>query len=303
MVIAGPTGSGKSGLALRLAHRFHGEIVNCDSVQIYRHFRIGAAKLAPEEQEGIPHHMLDVAEPDETYTAGDYSRQARAAIRGITVRHHLPIVVGGTGFYLRALIEGLFEGPARDEAIRSRLAGREAKRAGSLHRILRRLDPAAAKRIHAKDVNKVMRALEVILIERKPLTVLHEEGRDALEGYRVLRLGLNPPRAELYARLDARAAAMFREGLLEETQSILDRGYAGASKPFESLGYAQALRVLRGEMSVEAAIAETQLQTRQYAKRQWTWFRRDKNIVWLDGFGGNEDVAARAEEHVRGFLG
>ncbi|MEZ5357033.1 MAG: tRNA (adenosine(37)-N6)-dimethylallyltransferase MiaA [Bryobacteraceae bacterium] len=287
IVVAGPTGSGKSHLALALAREFDGEIVNADSVQVYKYFDIGSAKLSEGERHGIPHHLLDVASPDEVFTAGDYARAARQALTGINARAHLPIVAGGTGFYIRALLEGLFEGPPRDEALRTRMAAREQRQPGSLHRWLARFDPLAAGRIHAHDVNKTMRALEVLLRTGRPVSELHAGGRDALTGYRRLMLVLNPPREQLYERIEARSAAMFDRGLVEETQSILARGYARTCKPFESLGYAQALGVIEGRMSREQAVAETAMLTRRYAKRQWTWFRKERDAVWLDSFGEN----------------
>src|SRR5688572_2916347 len=229
LVVAGPTGSGKSALALRLAEAFQGEIVNCDSVQVFRYFDIGAAKLSLAARHGIPHHLIDAADPLELFTAGDYARLARKALTEISARGRLPIVAGGTGFYLRALLEGLFEGPVRDEALRARLA---ARKPGSLHRLLRHFDPVAAARIHENDTNKVMRALEVILKARRPLTELFATGRDALTGYRVIKVALDPPREELYARIERRVVEMFEGGLLEETRAILERGYPPSAKPF-----------------------------------------------------------------------
>lgn len=302
VVVAGPTGSGKSGLALWLARRFEGEIVNCDSVQIYRHFDIGSAKTPLAERLGIPHHLIDVAAPDEIFTAGDYARLARAALREIRGRGRLPVVAGGTGFYLRALIDGLSPGPPRDESLRARLAGREQRRPGSLHRLLRRWDPEAARRIHPNDVNKTLRALEVTLLARQPATAVQSTPRDRLEGFRALLLGLNPPREELHRRLDARSRALFEAGLVGETRRILAMGYPESAKPFESLGYAQAVRLLRGGLDLESAIAETQLRTRQYAKRQWTWFRRQASMEWIDGFGDGEFVREWASARVRDFL-
>ena len=204
IVIVGPTGSGKSDLALRIAEEYGGEIINCDSIQLYRYLNIGSAKLPVEERRGIPHHLIDVLDPDEIFTAGEYARRARAILAEMTSRGRLPIVAGGTGFYLRALLEGLFQGPARDEALRSRLAQREGKKPGSLHRLLRRFDREAALRIHSNDVPKVVRALEVCLLTRRPMTELFREGRDALEGYRTFKAALFPDREVLGARLDER---------------------------------------------------------------------------------------------------
>jgi tRNA dimethylallyltransferase len=301
IVVAGPTGSGKSALALGLAQALEGEIVNADSVQIYRHFNIGSAKLSEAERCGIPHHLLDIAEPDAVFTAGDYMQLGRAAVAEISRRGHVPVVCGGTGFYIRALLEGLFEGPGRDDALRRRMAAREARRPGSLHCWLARFDPASAARIHPNDVNKTMRALEIVLLTRRPVTELFEQGRDALQGYRRLMLVLNPPRDQLYERIEARSRAMFERGLVSELRRILALGYARTSKPFESLGYAQALAVIDGRLTEEEAIAETALLTRRYAKRQWTWFRKEPGAVWLDLFG--ETAIHPALEHIRHIAG
>ena len=291
IVVIGPTGSGKSALGLRIAGHFNGEVVNCDSLQIYRSFNIGSAKLAPAERRGIPHHLIDVIDPTALFTAGDYARLGRIALSEIAGRGRIPVMVGGTGFYLRALLEGLFPGPRRDQHTREALSGRERRRPGSLHRILERLDPAAANRIHANDVKKTIRALEVRLIENKPISEFFAKGRDGLTGFASLKIGLNPPRQQLYERLDARAKRMFDQGLLEEVHDLLGRGIPATAKPFESLGYRQALQVLQGRLTREDAMASTQLETRRYAKRQMTWFRREKDVHWFTGFG--DDVAVQ----------
>jgi tRNA dimethylallyltransferase len=287
VIIVGPTGSGKTELSLAIAERFHCEIVSCDSLQIYRHFNIGTAKLTIEQRRAIPHHLIDIIEPQEIFTAGDYAARGRAALRQIADRGRIPLVAGGTGFYLRALLEGLFAGPSRDESLRAQLRQREQRRAGSLHRILTRLDPAAARRIHSNDRNKTMRALEVCLLERKPLSDLYLQGRDALEGFAPIKIGLNPPRQALNRKLDERAEKMFQEGLLEEVRGILASGIPATVKPFESLGYRQALQTIENRLELDAAVASTQLETRRYAKRQMTWFRREPDVHWHAGFGSD----------------
>jgi tRNA dimethylallyltransferase len=294
VAVAGPTGSGKSELALDIAERFGGEIVNCDSLQVYRHFDIGTAKLPLPERRGIPHHAIDIADPDEVFTAGKFARVAAEAIDGIRDRGKLPILAGGTGFYLRALLEGLFEGPQRDQPLRDRLAAREQRRPGSLHRLLRRFDPPAAARLHPNDRPKVTRALEVWLLTRRPVTELFREGRRALCGYRKLKLVLMPEREPLYGKLDARCAWMFEHGLLEEVRHILSLGFAETCKPFESHGYKQSLQLIRGELSPDDAILHAQRNTRRYAKRQVTWFRREQDAEWLHGFGAERAIRERA---------
>lgn len=302
MAVLGPTGAGKSELALRIAQDCHGEIVNCDSLQIYRHLDIGTAKLRPEQRRGIPHHLMDIAEPDEVFSAGEYARRARPLLREIAARGRLPVVCGGTGFYLRALLEGLFPGPQRDEALRRRLAAREARRPGLLHRLLRRLDPASAARIHPSDRHKLIRAVEVCLLLRRPLSEAFALGRDRLEGFRVLKVGLDPPREALYQKLNERCRKMFEAGLVEETRRILELGYAADVKPLCSHGYRQAVQMLRGELTYEQALYYAQRDTRRYAKRQWTWFRREADVVWFRGFGDDPAVQEAVLGRVRQFL-
>ena len=298
VVVLGPTATGKSALAITLAQRFGGEIVSCDSVALYRYFEIGTAKPTREQRALVPHHLLDVAEPDQPYTAGEYARQARAVIGEIAGRGHLPIVVGGTGLYLRALLEGLFPGPQRSEELRERLrsiAGRHGSR--YLHRILARLDPETAEKIHANDLPKLVRALEVCLASRAQMSELWKQrGRDPLHGYHVLRIGLNPEREKLYDRINQRAQQMFDDGLVAETKSLLKR--CPGAEPLNSLGYKQAAHFLRGELTREQAIAAAQQGHRNYAKRQMTWFRREPLVRWLDGFGDDPVIAKQAVEVV-----
>jgi tRNA dimethylallyltransferase len=299
VVILGPTASGKTALSLHVAERMQGEVVSCDSVAVYRELEIGTAKPSKEERQRVPHHLIDIAGPKELVTAGDYARQARQAITEITAREHLPIVVGGSGLYLRALLEGLFAGPPRSEELRIRLRERAAERGTDyLHKLLHRIDPAAAQTIHANDVPKVVRALEVSISSRAPMTGLWQQGRDALQGYRILRVGLNPDRAALYARINQRAREMFSAGLLDETRMLIDR-YGSSVWPLNSLGYKQAMQHLRGELSLEQAIAEAQQGHRNYAKRQMTWFRREPGVHWIAEFGSEAAVQKEVVELIK----
>jgi tRNA dimethylallyltransferase len=304
VLLLGPTGSGKTALSLALAERFGGEIVSCDSVAVYRGMDLGTAKPSREEQARVPHHLIDVVDPDETFTAGEYSRQARAALREIAARGKLPIVTGGTGLYLRALTEGLFAGPVRQEDLRARLR-RSAEKHGAawLHRVLARVDATSAERIHANDAPKLIRAIEVCLAGRRPLSqVLAEPGaaKDPLTGFRLLRIGLNPPRQALYERLNRRCAEMFAAGLLQETKALL--ACYGPIKVLDSLGYRQAVSVLLKGISEKVALAEAQQGHRNYAKRQMTWFRREPEVHWMEGFGDAEDVLLKAGELVGAAL-
>jgi len=294
VAIVGPTGSGKTALSLAIAERFNSEIVNCDSVAIYREFEIGTAKPSREERARVPHHLIDILEPEQQMTAGEYSRIGREVLQEIKSRGRMPIVVGGTGFYLRALLEGLFEGPERSEELRARLRQIEQKRgANHLHRILNRIDRAAASRIHANDVPKVIRAIEVCLQARRPMTELWEQGRDPLQGFRILRIGLNPERNALYTRINRRCEQMFDDGLIEETERLM-KEYPNAPA-LSSLGYKQVGQLLRGEINRKLALWAAQQGHRNYAKRQLTWFRREPDVKWLAGFG---DEAAVQEDAI-----
>ena len=294
VVLLGPTASGKTGLSLVLAEHFQGEIVNCDSVALYREFEIGTAKPSVGERARAPHHLFDVVGPTDFITAGEYARRARSVLVDIGSRGRLPIVVGGTGLYLRALLDGLFPGPQRSEELRQRLRDR-AERCSQdyLHRILKRLDPEAAEKIHANDTPKLIRAIEVCLASRRQMTEMWKEGRDPLQGFRILRLGLQPGREALYARINDRAREMFDAGLVQETQGLLDK-YGDAARPLASLGYKQAVQLLRGELTREAAITAAQQAHRNYAKRQMTWFRREPEMMWLPGFGDDRSIQERA---------
>ncbi len=299
ILLVGPTGSGKTALSVALAERFGGEIVSCDSVAVYRGMDLGTAKPTPTERARVPHYLIDVADPNEPFTAGEYARQARAVLRKIAARNKLPIVTGGTGLYLRALTEGLFAGPARHEDLRARLR-RSVERhgAGWLHRILARFDAGSAARIHANDEPKLIRAIEVCVAARKPMSevLAGDTKSDPLTGFRLLRIGLNPPRPALYDRLNQRCAAMFAAGLVDEARLLLAR--YGPVKALDSLGYRQALAILAGTLTLEAGIAAAQQGHRNYAKRQLTWFRREPDVQWIEGFGDETATVARAAEIV-----
>jgi tRNA dimethylallyltransferase len=305
LVLLGPTGSGKTALSLALAERFGGEIVNCDSVAMYREFEIGTAKPTLAERARAPHHLFDVVDATGYITAGEYARQARQVVREMSARQRLPIVVGGTGLYLRALLEGLFPGPGRSEELRERLRERAGSRGSAyLHRILVRLDRVVAQKIHANDVPKLIRAIEVCLTSRekgsrqKMSELLQQQGRDPLRGFRILRLGLDPEREALYERINQRARRMFDEGLVEETQGLVQK-YGAEARPLASLGYKQAVQFLRGELGREQAIVAAQQAHRNYAKRQMTWFRREPDVNWLRGFGDDREIQERAAAFVR----
>jgi tRNA dimethylallyltransferase len=271
---------------------------------VYRDFEIGAAKPTAEDRREVPHHLIDVASPSELYSAGAYSRDARKAIVEIAGRHHLPIVTGGTGLYLRALLRGLFAGPERSEELRDRLRAMESKRGpGRLHRVLRRIDPAAAATIHPNDIPKLIRALEVPLTAGTAITQARATSVDSpesqpLSGYRILRIGLEPDRQLLYGRINERASTMFARGLVEETRMLMEK-YRPDLKLLDALGYRQAASHLRGEITLEAAIEAARQGHRNYAKRQLTWFRREPEVHWLRGFGDEETIAAEAEQLIR----
>ena len=294
VVVLGPTASGKTALSLALAERFHGEVVNCDSVAMYREFEIGTAKPSADERARVPHHLLDLVDPAGYITAGEYTRRARQALTEINSRGNLPIVVGGTGLYLRALLDGLFPAPQRSEKLRERLRQRvEQNGADYLHHVLHRLDPDAAAKIHANDVPKLIRAIEVCLASRQKMTELWKHGRDPLTGFRILRLGLSPDRDALYARINQRAEQMFKSGLVEETKRLVEK-YGEIARPLASLGYKQAVQLLRGEIDLKTAVQAAQQAHRNYAKRQMTWFRREPEVVWLAGFGDDPAIQQRA---------
>lgn len=303
VVILGPTGSGKTALSLRLAQEFRGEIVNCDSVAMYREFDIGTAKPSLKERAQAPHHLFDFVEPTEEITAGEYARQARQVLAEISARQRLPIVVGGTGLYLRALLEGLFAGPLRSEKLRERLRERVEERGSDyLHRVLKRLDRASAEKVHRNDAPKLIRAIEVCLASRQKMSELWRQGRDPLKGFRILRVGLDPERGALYERINSRARQMFESGLIEETKRLMMK-YSANARPLTALGYKQAAQLLRGELTRDQALEAAQQAHRNYAKRQMTWFRREPEVTWLKGFGDELEIQQAAMRAVDSQLG
>jgi len=295
IVILGPTASGKSALGIRVAQQVGGEILVCDSTQVYRHFDIGTAKVPLAAQQGIPHHLVDMVEPSETFTAGDFRRCALGTLEDLRRRGRTPVLTAGTGLYLRALLEGLSEAPARSEELRERLRRRTRLRGAEyLHRLLGRLDPDAARHIAPRDAQKVIRAIEIRILSKKSVGQIHGAGRTPLEGFEILKLGLNPRRDALYARIHARIEAMLAEGWLEEVRRLIDAGIPHDAKPFQFIGYSELRAHLEGRLSREAAIREIQQATRNFAKRQRTWFRREPAVHWLSGFGDEPEVIHRA---------
>lgn len=295
-MILGPTASGKTALSLTLARKFEGEIVNCDSVAMYREFDIGTAKPTADERAKAPHHLFDCVDPTQHMTAGEYARLAREVLGEIKRRGHLPIVVGGTGLYLRALLEGLFAGPQRSEELRERLR-KSAARLGAehLYKLLRRLDRESAEKIHANDEPKLIRAIEICLGSRQKMSELWLRGRDPLRGFRILRLGLDPDRGALYDRINRRANQMYAGGLIEETKSLIAK-YGPEVGPLASLGYRQAGQFLQGALTREQSLQAAQQAHRNYAKRQLTWFRREPDVTWLKGFGEDAGIQREAVE-------
>jgi tRNA dimethylallyltransferase len=291
VAIIGPTGSGKSALGVWLAEKLGGEVVACDSTQLYRGFDIGTAKPAMEERRAVLHHLIDVLGPEEPATAGGYRHAALAVLTDLRDRERLPIFTVGTGLYLRVLLEGLADVPQRSEELRERLRTSAREHApGHLHRILRRLDAEAARKISVADEQKLIRAIEVCLITKKPLTELHQSGRVPLQGWSALKIGLAPDREALYERIHSRTDAMLARGWLDEVRSLLDAGMPENAKAFDFIGYRELRAVLQGRLSMDDARSAIQQATRRYAKRQLTWFRRESGVHWLAGFGDQANV-------------
>ena len=300
LFIVGPTAVGKSSLAVDLAKKFRGEIISCDSRQIYRGFDLGTDKPPASIRQAIPHHLIDVVDPEETFSAADFARLALEKINEILDRGNLPLVVGGTGLYHRALVQGLFPGPGRDENLRDRLK-EEAKNRGlaSLYNRLRQIDPSYAEKISPADAIRIIRALEIFYLTGQPISEHFARTASPLrdKGFILFQIGLKLDRKLLYQRIDERVRRMFAEGLIEETNQLLARGISEQATPFKGLGYSQVLRYLKGEISLEEAIALTQIETRHYAKRQLTWFKKTEGITWFE-----TDDREKIENKVREYL-
>jgi tRNA dimethylallyltransferase len=303
VAVLGPTATGKSALALALAGQFGGEIVNCDSTAVYRGFDIGTDKVGLADQRGIPHHLIDIAEPTEEYTAARYAQDAAAAIRDIHARGRLPIVAGGTGFYYRALTRGLFPGPARCAPLRHRLEELAARRgAAYLHRMVGRVDPPSATRIQPADVKRMVRALEVFYLTGRPLTAHFAETASLIPDVAVTALAVRLPAALISERVTRRVDEQFERGLLDEIRSLLARGIPESARPFGGLVYRQALEHLHGVRDEPATRALIAQENRHYARRQLTWFRSEPGLTWLDGPGEAPATIAAATRLVHAAL-
>jgi len=299
VIVCGPTASGKTSLAVGLAEAFAAEIISADSRQVYRRMDIGTAKATAEERLRVPHHLIDVVDPDQNFTAADFVRLARNAIFEIDKRDRLPLVVGGTGLYIRALTEGLLPAPGSDKKLRERLLAQESREGeGTLHRRLQGVDPDMAERLHPRDRIRIVRALEVFTLAGRRLSELQQEHAFADRPYRVLSLGLAPRREDLYRAIDIRVEAMMNAGLLDEVRSLLERGYGPHLKTMRTIGYRECLRHLEGELSLDEAVSHIQQASRRYAKRQLTWFRKDKSIIWVDSLRESDKIQALIDNFI-----
>jgi len=304
VAILGPTASGKSALGLAIAQRLGGEIVACDSTAVYRGFDIGTDKVPPAEQFGIPHHMVDIAEPTCDYTAADYARDAMQVIRGIRERRRLPILVGGTGFYYRALARGLFPGPGRNDRVRGRLDALAARHGpGRLHRLLARIDPPSAARIQRRDVMRVVRALEVYFQSGRTLTDHFADTRAPLEGWNIIGVAVRPPWAEIVDRIARRVDLQFARGIEDEVRSLVARGVPASARPFTGYVYRRVLELVRGERDQASARELIVRENRHYARRQLIWFRKEPNLVWIQRAGERDDSLHEVERVIAARLG
>jgi len=292
IAIVGPTASGKSTLGIEVALQLDGEIINCDSVQVYQDIQVATAKVSLEKRKGVPHHLIDFVPPAINCTAVEWAREATKTIEGIEARQRIPLLVGGTGFYLRALRRPFFVSPQTDESLRLRLNRmREQHGAEYLHRVLRRLDPRAAAQLYPRDWPRVQRAIEVCLQTGRSIVDQKDDRPDAHESARRLRiLALNPPREELYTRINERTEAHFNAGLVDEVRELLARGVPANSNALGAHGYRRVVEYLEGKRSLESAVEQTKLDVRHYAKRQLTWFRHEAGVEWFAGFGEEKTV-------------
>lgn len=297
--LVGPTGVGKTATALSVAASVRAEIVSADSMQVYRYLDIGTAKPTPEQRRCIPHHLIDVVDPDQSFDAALFRQLATEAIGGILARGHKVVVCGGTGLYLKALERGLLDAPGRDEAVRNRLREKVRRNGlGCLFEELQRVDPSSAVHIDPRNGRRIERALEVFLLTGRPLSEWHREHQFEEKSFDVLKIGLRRPRSELYRRIDERCEQMLRAGFLQEVAALLDRGYAAELPSLRGVGYRQMVEQLRGDLTPEDALRLMQRDTRRLAKRQLTWFRADPEIVWVSA-----DDTGSVEKYVRAFLG
>lgn len=300
LAILGPTASGKSALGIELARQLGGEILVCDSTQVYRHFDIGTAKTPPAEQRGISHHLVDLVEPQEVFTAGEFRRRALDVLEDVRRRGKLPILTAGTGLYLRALLEGLADAPTRSEELRERLRAKvQTHGPEHLHRLLNRLDREAADRIAPRDTQKIIRAIEMRILAGKAVGEIHRSGRSGLEGYTVTKIGLSPPRDCLYERIDARVNAMIAAGWADEVRRLIEMGVPADAKPFQFIGYSDLRNQIAGGRPPTEVVEKIQQATRRFAKRQITWFRKEPDVHWLAGFGDDADVIVAALKFAR----
>jgi tRNA dimethylallyltransferase len=301
LAVLGPTASGKSALGLALAQRFGGEILNCDSTAVYRGFDIGTDKVAPADRHGIPHHLIDIADPTEVYTAAQYARDAAAVIRDVHARGRLPILVGGTGFYYRALVRGLFPGPGADPALRDRLDRLAARRGPErLHRLLAHVDPPSGARIMARDRKRIVRALEVYFTTGTPLTAHFAGTRSLIDDCDVTAIALRLPPALTAARVARRVDEQFARGVVDEVRGLIARGVPPHARPFGGLVYRQIMEMLRGARDEAATRALITQENRRYARRQLIWFRKEPTLIWFDGPGESIDVRQQVEDALGG---
>jgi tRNA dimethylallyltransferase len=303
VAVLGPTATGKSALALAIAGRFGGEIVNCDSTAVYRGFDIGTDKVPDAERRGIPHHLIDIVDPTEEYTAAQFARDAAAAVRAIHARGRLPVVAGGTGFYSRALTRGLFPGPGRDGGVRGRLEAIAARRGPErLHRLLARVDAASARRIQPRDTKRMVRALEVYVLTGRPLTDHFAETERPLPEVEFVAVAVRLPAAAISDRVTRRVDAQFERGLLDEIRGLLARGVPESARPFGGLVYRQALEHLHGVRDEAATRALIAQENRRYARRQSIWFRKEPGLTWFDGPGESPETIAAVLDFLQGRL-